>query len=202
MVGIAGVFEFSIGEVKEIIQGSIDHFRKDRTSLCVYLDVINMSLLDWHSDIVDKFSHWEVYDMEVKNSDLELISKCAGDATRKSIAEQSEIFLKNVETLYNADKGDKLEKKLKSDLDIDKITKQALPAIKDFYERTSLGKDEFLDGAHGGIFTKELIEKAKKWKHKLKEDVEVVNKSLTELRYALKCEPTSEDQLRRYRPRK
>ena len=108
MVGVPGVFDISVGEVKEIIQGSINYFRKDQTSLCVHLDIIKMSLLDWYNDIIDKFSHWQRAGMNVESSDLDLIFKCARDHTRKSIAEESVIMLENVERLY---KHGKLEKK-------------------------------------------------------------------------------------------
>ena len=86
-------------------------------------------------------------------------------------------------------------------MDIEKI-KQAIPAIKKFNEQTGEGKDEWLDAARGGTFTKENIKKAEDWQKELEKHVEVVNKSLTELRYALKCEPTSEEQLRKYGRRK
>jgi hypothetical protein len=36
MVGVPGVFDISIAEVKEIIQGSLNYFCKDQTSLCVH----------------------------------------------------------------------------------------------------------------------------------------------------------------------
>jgi hypothetical protein len=199
MVGVPGVFDISIGEVKEIIEGSLNYFRKDKISLCVHLDIINMSLLDWYNDIIDKFSHWQRAGMKVESSDLELIFRCTNDATRKSIAQQSVIMLKNVERLY---KDDKLDKKLKRDLDIDKITKQAIPAIRDFSEQTYEGKAEWLWAARGGTFTKKHIEDTGIWLKKLREDVEVVNKSLSELRLAMKCEPTSEEQLRKYGRRK
>jgi|SRR5688572_21334817 len=126
MIGVPGIFDIKISEVKEIIQEARNHFGKDQTSLCVHLDIINLSLLDWYNDIIDKFSHWQKKDTKVESSDLEFIYKCTRDGTRRSIARDSEIFLEYLNRLYT---DGKLEKKVKHDLDIDKI-RQALKAFQ------------------------------------------------------------------------
>jgi hypothetical protein len=194
MIGVPGIFDIKISEVKEIIQEARNHFGKDQTSLCVHLDIINLSLLDWYNDIIDKFSHWQKKDTKVESSDLDFIYKCTRDGTRRSIARNSEIFLEYLDRLYT---DGKIKKKVKHDLEIDKI-RQALKALRDFNDRTVRGKDEWLDAARSGSFTDAHINKANKWQRKLDDDVKVVDKSLSEATLALKCEPTTEEQLRKY----
>lgn len=134
--------EITIEELYQIFNGLSSYVNRDRNAICLGLELININIQGWYTDIVNTLSSRIVDGTKVPLSQIAALVKCLQDITRRSAGERSSVFLRDIIRRWDAGEL----KNLRDRLDIAKIRNTEY-YVEQFRETTKGKKFRWLEEA-------------------------------------------------------